>query len=273
MSFVVPLSEADRIVIASGFHFEIKKQAVIAGLTDRSYTGQIVGQGSRVKIIKPIEATLQDYVPDTTVITPENVDDDALWLEVDQAKYWAVKLDDVKANAGQRGELEAVATAAGRATALAVDEYIASVWAANAGVDLGTDVDVSGTGAAYDYLLDTTVSLADQGSEMVAFVPTAFKAQLLRDHRFVGTGFTAQYSGQVGQVAGIAVVETNVQGADTILVRSTADAIASVVSLDMVEMYRPESSFADAVKALIVYGAKVVRPSSAAAGTVVYTTP
>lgn len=270
MALTTPLSAADATVVAAGFLAQIQAEARIASQTNRDYTGQIVGRGSSVKVILPDLVTMKDYVPGVTSITPDAVSDEDVTITVDQAKYWAVSLDDVIANAGAAGELDAVAASAGATAALTLDQHIAGVWADDAGVDLGTDVDLSGTGAAYEYLLDAMVSVADQGSELVAVVPTAFKAQLLRDARFVGTGFTAQYNGQVGQAAGFAIIESNVQGSNTVLIRSHREAVASVVSLSKVERYRPESSFSDAVKGLVVYGAKVVRPDSTAAGTVIY---
>lgn len=269
MALTVPLSAADVVSVQAGFLRQLQTEAVIASQTNREYTGQIVGQGSSVKVILPDLVTLTDYVPNVTTIVPSAVSDTDVTLTVNQAKYFAVKLDDVTANAGAAGELEAVAASAGETTANDVDAHIATVWAAGAGIDLGTDVDISGTGAAYDYLLDVMVAAAGKGKDRVAIVPTAFKAQLLRDNRFVGSGFTAQYNAQIGQVAGIAIVEDEA-ATDTVLVRSHREAVASVVSLSKVERYRPESAFADAVKGLVVYGAKVIRPGSTGAGTVIF---
>lgn len=269
-NLTTPTGNADVVILHAGFLAALQKKAVIASQTNRAYTGEITGKGSSVKLILPDLVTLADYVPGTTSIVPTAVSDTYAILTANQAKYWAVSLDDVIANTGAAGELEAVAASAGTTSALTVDAHIASVWAADAGVDLGTAVDVYSTGAAYDYILDATEALADQGTDLVAFVPTAFKNQLLRDVRFAGTGFTAQFTGQVGQVAGVAIVESNVQGTDTVLIRSHTEAVASAVTLNKVERYRPQDAFSDAVKGLVVYGAKVVRPDSCGAGTVIY---
>lgn len=270
MSLTTPLSAADQTVLHAGFLTALQRKAVIASQTDRQYTGEITGKGSSVKVILPDLVTLADYEPGVTVITPTAVSDSDVTLKVNQAKYWAVKLDDVVANAGAAGELDAVAASAGDTTANVVDAHIASVWAANAAIDLGTDVDLSAAGAAYEFLLDVVVKCAGKGSDRVAIVPTAFKAKLLLDSRFVGTGFTAQYNAQIGTVAGFAIVEDE-YATDTVLVRAHREAVASVVSLSKVERYRPESAFADAVKGLVLYGAKVIRPEAAGAGTVVFT--
>jgi hypothetical protein len=56
----------------------------------------------------------------------------------------------------------------------------------------------------------------------------------------------------------------------TVLALSDAAAVASAVSINKVERYRPESSFSDAVKGLAVYGAKVVKPTAVAKGIVTF---
>jgi hypothetical protein len=40
----------------------------------------------------------------------------------------------------------------------------------------------------------------------------------------------------------------------------TNDALAFAYDVEKIETYRPENRFADAVKGLFVYGAKVIRP-------------
>ncbi len=49
-------------------------------------------------------------------------------------------------------------------------------------------------------------------------------------------------------------------GSDDCMLIRTKDAVAFAHGIEKVEPYRPEKQFADAVKVLDTYGAKVVRP-------------
>jgi hypothetical protein len=48
-------------------------------------------------------------------------------------------------------------------------------------------------------------------------------------------------------------------------------AITFAEQINKVEAYRPQSSFSDAIKGLVLYGAKVVRPDSLASALVTVT--
>ena len=281
MSLTTPLSNADATIVAAGIWTGINTETKIAGLTNQSYSGQLQGIGSQVKIIT-IDGgdDLHEYVPADpedgfNALDLEIVTDDSVWVKADQAAYFNVAIDRVVAAAGATDHLRLKAEAKGKKAALKIDTYIASVWAADAGVDLGTAVDLSAEGAAYDYLLDSLVLFEGNGTDLVAVGSQAFINSLIRDRRFTqGTpaGQAALYNGVIGEAGGITVVKSNVQGADTVLMRSHREAVASVKTVDEVTRYElGAAGFGEAVKGLIVYGAKIVHPECAGAGTVVFT--
>jgi hypothetical protein len=76
----------------------------------------------------------------------------------------------------------------------------------------------------------------------------------------------------IGQVSGLNVIEStnvpNTGGALYKILCGTQMATTYAEQINKVEAYRPEKRFADAVKGLHVYGAKVVRPEALAVMTV-----
>jgi len=76
-------------------------------------------------------------------------------------------------------------------------------------------------------------------------------------------------NGMIGTAAGFTVlasnnVATSVFSGTTYynIIAGTSQAISFAEQLKSVEAFRPEESFADAVKGLHLYGAKVVRPEA-----------
>ena len=75
-------------------------------------------------------------------------------------------------------------------------------------------------------------------------------------------------NGQIGEAAGFTVLKSNnsvnVTGDDWSVMAGHPSAITYAEAINEVEAYRPESSFADAIKGLHLYGAKLVRTNGIA---------
>lgn len=104
-------------------------------------------------------------------------------------------------------------------------------------------------------------------------VPPWYHGLLLKDDRFVkaGTAMTDRVlrNGEIGEAAGLRVlVSNNVPSATSTTVfrilAGYAGAISVAEQISKVEAYTPEKRFADAIKGLHLYGAKVVRPTGLA---------
>lgn len=96
-----------------------------------------------------------------------------------------------------------------------------------------------------------------------------FYGLLLKDDRFVKYTPSADQvlrTGQVGQAAGFEIFISNnvpnTTGTKYKILCGHPMAITFADQIDKVEAYRPERRFADAVKGLHVYGAKVIRPEA-----------
>src|SRR5687767_8717856 len=74
----------------------LRKAAVAGNLVNRDYEGEIKREGDSVKITSINDVTIGSYTVHTD-ITVEDIDDATRSLLIDQAKYFAVELDDVEA--------------------------------------------------------------------------------------------------------------------------------------------------------------------------------
>lgn len=260
-----------------------RKELVYAGpgMVNRDYEGEISQAGDTVRITSISDPTIGTYVPNVTTVTPEELTDAQRTMVIDQAKYFAFKVDDVdKRQAAGNVMPEAMSRAAYK-LADQVDQYIAGLYtgiqAANVLGSTGSPINTFTTVTdAYDKVL---VPLRTRLKK--ANVPTAGRwivaspelmASLLLDPRFIkvnesGTS-EALRNGLVGRAAGFDILESNnvpVPSGDTqVIIAGTNAAISFAEQINKTEAYRPESSFSDAIKGLALYGAKLVRPDGLA---------
>ncbi|MCI0386661.1 phage capsid protein [Streptomyces sp. CNQ085] len=261
-----------------------RKNLVYAGpgIVNRDYEGEISEAGDTVKITSISDPTIDDYVPNSTVITPEELTDAQRNLVIDQSKYWAFKVDDVDRRQAKGNVMpEAMSRAAYRLADVA-DRYVAGLYTGVAAAnDLGTVSVPTGTPEAFydDVLVPLSVLLdeADAPSEgRYCVVPPWAYGRLLRDDRFVradASGSTAALrNGEVGEAANFRILKSNntpnPTGDDNVVQAGVSGAISFAEQINKTEAYRPESSFSDAVKGLALYGAKLVRPEGIAVATV-----
>jgi hypothetical protein len=257
-----------------------RKSLVYGGpmVVNRDYEGDIAESGDVVKITSISDPTISDYVPNSTVITPEELTDAQRNLVIDQSKYWAFKVDDVDKRQAKGNVMpEAMSRAAYRLRDVA-DQYIAGLYTGvAAGNNLGTISVVAATPTdAYDDVLVPLKVTLDDGDVPTegryCVVPPWFTGRLLRDDRFISAdkaGTTdALRNGFVGRAAGFNIVQSNntpnPTGDDNVIQAGVNAAISFAEQINKTEAYRPESSFSDAVKGLALYGAKLVRPDGIA---------
>ena len=252
------------------------RKALVYGqpeVVNRDYEGDIAAAGDCVKIHGIGAVTVCDYVKNADLPAPQTLSDEEQTLMIDQAKAFNFAIDDIDA-AQQTPKLmtEAMADAAYRLAEIA-DRYIAAQHA-QAGGRLGSDGApvTAGKDNAYDLLVDMATLLSEQNAPQAGrwvVVPPWFHGLLLKDARFTGTGGAAAErmlkNGAIGMAAGFVVLESNNVPAEDGKCKILAGVPAAWSYAEQVaEMnaYRPEKRFADAVKGLHVYGAKVVKPDA-----------
>ena len=72
-----------------------RKSSIVEAITNSDYFGEIANFGDSVKIIKEPEITVKEYARGVN-ITPQDIDDEDFTLVVDQAHYFAFKMDDIE---------------------------------------------------------------------------------------------------------------------------------------------------------------------------------
>jgi N4-gp56 family major capsid protein len=261
----------------------LRKNLVFGDLVNRDYEGEITQAGDTVRITSVGRPTIGTYVPNSTVITPEQVQDSQRTLVVDQSKYFAFAVDDVDQRQARGNVIPQSVNEAAFGFADVIDQYIASFYTgAQSANALGAITINSATTPtdAYDKLLvplKVQLDLANVPTEgRWVVVRPEVHGCLLRDARFVkvnesGTSDGLR-NGHVGRAAGFDIRVSNnapnVSGSQYATVAGTNSAITFAEQINQIEAYRPQSSFSDAVKGLVLYGGKLVRPDALATALV-----
>jgi len=245
------------------------------GVVNRDYEGEISGQGDTVRIRSISRPTIGTYTKNSTTITPETLTDAQRALYIDQSKYFAFELDDIDAAQSVGGELEGALQEAVYGLRDVADQYVAALYTgAQAANQIGT-VSVTTAALAYTQLRKLKVKLDEANVPMegrYCVVPPWYEGLLLEEDKFVrvdasGTSEGLR-NGQIGRALGFNVLASNnaplVTGDDYAVIAGHPSAISFAEQIASIETYRPESAFADAIKGLHVYGAKLVRPEAIA---------
>ena len=266
--------------------YALENSHVATNLVNRNYEGVIANQGDTVHINSIGAVTVKDYTKNTNIADPEVLTTADQTLDIDQAKYFNFQVDDVD-KAQISGEI--IDTAMGRSAYALADvsdafllKTIANgVASAN---KIGAKATLTALTASNVYenivkmrtLLDKA-NVPTTGRTIV--VPPEVYALLLLDDRFAKSGSdsgqNALLNGMVGRVAGFDVFMSNncVSGTDGgsgstayfVITAQVASATTYAEQIIKTEGYRMESRFADGVKGLHVYGAKVTDGSQIAA--------
>lgn len=257
----------------------LSRKAVAGGITNRDYEGDIKGGGDSVKITSFVDPTIGAYTAHTD-ITVEDIDDATRALLIDQQKYFAFELDDVEraqvVNAG--AVMAEVTKRAAYGLANTLDTFLLTTLAAGASAAAPdhqvAEATIATAADAYVALVDWGI-LLDQADvpddDRFVVVTPAFHGKLLKDDRFVKAGddasATTRLNGRVGEAAGFEIFKSNNlpdgagAGAGKAMIAGYRGACTLAEQIVSVEGARMEKRFADMVKGLHVYGAKVTRPT------------
>ena len=251
--------------------YALDKAHVAANLVNRDYEGTIRQQGDTVHINSIGAVTVDDYTRNTDIDDPEVLTTTDQTLTIDQAKYFNFQIDDVDAAQAAGDMMDTAMQRAAYALNDAADAFLLQTIAA--GVDTNNKIGSSAAIAlTAENIYENIVALKTKldkanvpttGRYIV--VPPEIHALLLLDDRFVkasdsGTANDTLLNGEVGRVAGFTVYMSNNVKYTTDHWEIPASVQASTTYAEQIvstEAYRMEKRFADAVKGLHVYGAKV----------------
>lgn len=262
-------------------------------VVNTDYEGEIKQQGDTVHVTTIGAPTINTY--DKTVdLTEEDLDDDGDELVINQGDYFNFRVNDIdKVQAA--GDFQSPALrAAGIGLRDKVDRFVGGLFYAGAlaANKLGSlevaDSDPRYVGAgqisAYQVLVKLREKLDKQSVPLegrYVVVPSEFISALLMDKRYTDLSASGSteglLQGQVGRATGFQVLVSNnvpvVAGAgadagDFVIGAGVASAISFANQINQTEALRSQKRFADVVRGLNIYGAKVFRPEGIATATV-----
>jgi len=253
----------------------LQKEHVFANVANRDYEGDISGAGDSVKISQIGTITVATYTRNSTSVSPQELQDAASTLLIDQSKYFAFKIDDVDAAQAKPKVMQEAMKQAAYALADTQDTYIAGLYG-QAGLQLGTSlgsttpIDMTSLNvedsflAAGEAMDNNSIPRSGRFSVIAPWIQTKLVLAgivSLSDNTAVYT------NGQLGRALGFdfsvsANVSKNSSSWDITRVICGVKGQSLTVAEQIVktEAFRPEAQFSDAVKGLHVYGCKVIRP-------------
>jgi len=92
----LPNGNFSAVIYSKQVQLAFRKSSTVEDITNSDYFGEIAAMGDSVKIIKEPEVSVQAYARGTQ-ITAQDLDDEDFSLVVDQANYYAFKIDDIEA--------------------------------------------------------------------------------------------------------------------------------------------------------------------------------
>jgi hypothetical protein len=247
----------------------LDKQYIAAAHCNRLYEGEIREKGNVVRICGIENVSVSDYTKNTNMSAPEALTDNYRDLVIDQAKYFNFQIDDVD-RAQSTPKLMALAMKnAASALANAADRYVYGLFS-EAGSSI-TDGNVTAE-TIVGHLIDARTKLfaknVADASDIVIEVSPEIAGLILKAKVNLATdNQEALENGFLGSIGGCKIfVSNNISkgmtemGTSHKCIARTKRAVAFAEQLSEIDAYRPELRFADAVKGLHLYGAKVVYP-------------
>lgn len=260
-----------------------------SAVTNREYEGEVSRMGDTVHITALVDPAVRTYGPSTarnfadanrtarTTITSDTLATLDQTLLINQADYFGFELDDVDAAQVVNGGslMSNAMVRVGNRMAEVMDTYVATIavaaatdataaasarWATGVGeVEASADAN-----KAYFAILALKQALdaqnVPQAGRYLVVDPGTYSL-LLELKKFIDASAYGQAgvlaNGEVGRVLGFTVYMTTLTTIDMIAGHPLAITLAQ--QLTEMAAYRPENTFADAVKGLNVYGAKVLQ--------------
>lgn len=255
---------------------EFQNTAVWAGLTNREYEGDL-RSGNKLHITSPVPITIKDYKAAGRTTTADDITDTGMEIDVDQEKSFDFYVDDID-RAQAAGNLGEYTTSAADGLVQDSDKFLAALAVTN-GTAVTPGAPATDAKSAWNVIRDLRKALnkASVPMEQRVFVANAEFEALLFEHDSKMTnadqsgstdGLRNASLGNILRFEGYA--SENLPSTDLPqVVAFHRSALAYVSQIQKTEAMRAENKFADRLRGLHVYGAKVVRPTAIATYTAV----
>jgi len=246
-----------------------------AGVINRDYEGDVKGKGDTVRITAHGPISIDNYDKSTGLGDPEELDDASTTLEITQAKYFNFRIDDIDKAQMNVALMESATRDAAYQLADVADQYIVAQMVAGAGNAVGADdtdkIFDGTTNLVTEELLAVKQKLDEANAptegRFVVIPPWVVK-WLLQEDAIVNPSWSGvegvMLNGEIAKLFGFSILQSNNvpnDGGDHYkVVAGVARATTFADSVNETEAYRPDKFFADALRGLHCYGAKVVDP-------------
>ena len=256
-------------VWSENLYQELDKKYIAVANCNREYEGEIRERGNTVRICGINDVTVSEYTKNANMSAPAALSDTVRDLVIDQAKYFNFQIDDIDRAQSSPKLMEAAMKNAANALANDADSYVFNLYS-QAGKTLTSEAVT--TENIVDLLIDARTALfegnvSDPG-DIVIEVSPEIAGLILKAKVHLSTDNTDSLeAGCIGSIGGCKIFVSNnivkVEGESGYTHKCfarTKRAIAFAEQLSEIDAYRPELRFADAVKGLHLYGAKIVYP-------------
>lgn len=261
----------DRNILAGQLNLALKARLVALGVTNQDYQGNIERPGDSVKIVRPAGTTIRPYENDTDITVDELAATDQT-LVVEQSNYFAFYAHDDESIARYA---QAFVDEDSYALAAAADKYVLGKMADGAASTNQVTVAAPDEDEPLDYLAafrearaKLTKQNVPEGGRFAVIGPDDLAAiEENLSQRETDLGDWATVNGFQGMLSGFAViVSNNLKETATYrhCVFGTRSGTTYAEAINQVELMRAPNRFADLVRGLHMYDAKVIRPEAIA---------
>lgn len=250
--------------ILTNFH----NQTVLTQLANRQYEGDLTS-GSKLHIPGIVDVKVKDYKANKRTTTPDEVGDTGIELLVDQEKNFDFYVDDID-RAQASYSFESYTSSASTGLVEDAETYLSSLLLTSG--TPATDITTPTNGdTAYNAVLDLRQALTSAKTpvtQRVLIINAKFERFLLAaDSKLAAADTSASTAGireaTIGRLQGFDVITSPwLEDTTATAVALWTPALAFVSQVQKVEGMRGEKKFADRVRGLHVYGAKVTRSSA-----------
>jgi len=238
----------------------------VSGLKSRcdyQFEGEIK-LGKELKILGVTRPTIKTYIPGTALVRDAGTDSSQSLL-INQFRYFDVEVENIDKAQSVSGLLEALVSEGSKGLALEADKYIATLTSTHASasasyaVAKATIVDEIEKGFAILYTNNCTVADTFHLEVSPKFYTTlrpVLTEVFTSNEEMIKKGVVGKYGNALVSIDNMLFDNAT----DKFCLLRTTKAIAYAGQIDKTEAFKPEDGFTDAVKALYVFGAKIVRP-------------
>lgn len=260
-------------VWAESINRELERALVFVEDCNRQYEGLVASKGDSVHILgvgKPTIKSLDRDSASSEIDSAEEIEDTSVILNINQIRYFNYMVGDIDRAQAVGGLMDALSQETSEGLALEMDKYI-SAMATDASVEKLNATPVTVTkDNVLDIIDNAIMKLQENDVPMSSGITITVSPRFYKlfKQAYIGkdtsnseelkNGKVAMY-GNVTVKLSNNVAKTDNGATDNIMIR-TKRAIAFVNPVTHTEAYRPEKTFADAVKGFVLFDGKVVRP-------------